>query len=64
MADTIGYSLGMVEGFLEKLIEEGDTAAETVLTHFKAIEQELIQKTNQVFQIKNTLNQMQQSGII
>lgn len=38
MTDNIGYSLGLVEGYLERLVIEGQAGADVALEHFHAVE--------------------------
>ena len=48
---SVGYALGMVEGYLEgKIAALSDTNAETVLEYLKAIENAYIQKNQECLQ--------------
>lgn len=45
MADhTIGYSLGLLEGYLGSLVKEGYQGAEVCLEHLQSIEKLYLQK--------------------
>lgn len=53
---TVGYSLGVVEGYLESLIAENLPGAMTVLEHFKMIEAAYIEAINTLTDYKNSVN--------
>jgi hypothetical protein len=42
---TIGYALGMVEGFLESMLNQGHEGAQVVLDHLKIIENGYVEKS-------------------
>jgi hypothetical protein len=42
---TVGYALGMVEGFLESVLEQGFPGAQIVLEHLKIVENAYIEKS-------------------
>jgi hypothetical protein len=60
MENNIGYSLGLVEGFLERLVIDGNTGAAIALEHFHAVEAEYREVSDQVRTHKTKLDQLQQ----
>jgi len=56
---TIGYALGMVEGYLEGRIDVGDEAAETVLEYLRIIEQGYTQRITEALAYKSKLYNIQ-----
>jgi hypothetical protein len=44
MANNVTYSFGLVEGFLELLIREGDVTAVMVLENLRNIEEAYVRK--------------------
>ena len=61
MADnpTVGYALGMVEGFLESMLEQGHAGAQVVLDHLKIIENGYVEKANSLAMAEKKLADIQ-----
>ena len=53
---TVGYSLGMVEGYLEGRAQQGDDGAATVMEHFKIIESAYINKAQMLLKAEEKLS--------
>ena len=53
---TVGYSLGMVEGYLEGRANQGDDGAATVLEHFKNVERAYIEKSQLLLKAEEKLS--------
>jgi hypothetical protein len=58
---TVGYALGIVEGYLEGRIGMNDDGASVVLEYFKAIEQAYKDKVTECFQHESKLQAVQNS---
>lgn len=56
---TVGYALGMVEGYLEGRVAQGGDGAETVLEYFKVIELAYRQKTAELAAQESKLQAIQ-----
>jgi hypothetical protein len=56
---TVGYALGMVEGFLESMQAQGHVGAETVLQHLKIIENGYIEKSRLLEEAEKKLHDIQ-----
>lgn len=56
---TIGYALGMVEGYLESRVAQGGDGAETVLEYFKVIELAYRQKVAELAAQESKLEAIQ-----
>ena len=55
---TVGYALGMVEGFLESMLEQGHVGAQVVLEHLKIIENAYIEKNSKVLEYEAKLKEI------
>ena len=55
---TVGYALGMVEGFLESMLEQGHVGAQIVLEHLKVIENAYIEKNSKVLEYEAKLKEI------
>jgi hypothetical protein len=53
---TVGYALGMVEGFLESMLEQGHAGAQVVLDHLKIIENAYIEKARLLVEAEKKLS--------
>ena len=48
MADTpIGYSIGLIEGYLDSLVKSGETGADVCLVHLQNIEKQYREKVEE-----------------
>ena len=56
---TIGYALGMVEGFLESVLEQGYPGAQIVLEHLKIVENSYIEKSRLLAEAEKKLADIQ-----
>ena len=56
---TIGYSIGLIEGFLESLVADGNAHAATVLEHLRNVEQGYINKSNEVLAYESKIRNIQ-----
>lgn len=56
---TVGYALGMVEGYLEGRVALNDDGAATVLEYLKVIEQAYIEKNAKVLEQESKLADIQ-----
>ena len=56
---SVGYALGMVEGYLEARVAAGDQAAEQVLEYLKGIEAAYIEKNRVILEQETKLNSIQ-----
>jgi hypothetical protein len=52
---TVGFCIGKLEGFLEKLGAEGEINTEELLVYLKAIEQAYIARTREIFTLEQKL---------
>jgi hypothetical protein len=57
--ETLGYSLGVVEGYLELLVKDGMAGAQTVLDHFHAAEKALTTTNQKADNAEQKLAQLQ-----
>ena len=56
---TVGYALGMVEGYLEGRVALNDDGAATILEYFKVIEQAYKEKNAKVLEQQTKLEEIQ-----
>ncbi len=59
MENNIGYSLGLVEGYLERLVLEGQEGAETALEHFRNVEKNYMEVSVSLRKSKQTIDEIQ-----
>ena len=55
---TIGYALGMVEGFLESMLSQGHEGAQVVLDHLKIIENGYVEKSRLLAEAERKLQEI------
>ncbi len=56
---SIGYALGLIEGFLESMQSQGHLGAETVLQHLKIVENGYIDKSRLLAEAEKKLVDIQ-----
>jgi hypothetical protein len=56
---TIGFALGMVEGFLESMLSQGHEGAQVVLDHLKIIENGYVEKSRLLVEAEKKLADIQ-----
>ena len=58
---TVGYSLGVLEGYLESLARDNQAGAQECLGYLKVIEDAYVEKSNQLIVAENKLRNIQTS---